>query len=101
MKKFAVLVFPKTGSYDAITGSIPYSLLYLISGIKGFEFRIIDQRVEKNWKKQLLIQLKKAPLCVGISSMTGPQIAHALEVSKFVKSHSAYCLGRNPPFNSS
>lgn len=54
---------------------------------KGYDVKIIDQRIEKEWKNLLLSELKKSPICVGISSMTGTQILNGLEIAKFVKSH--------------
>jgi len=50
---------------------------------------VIDQRIEPQWEAELLDELKKGPLCVGISSMTGPQLRYALAASKLVKAHSS------------
>jgi len=44
--------------------------------------------VEKDWKYILRNELVKGPVCVGVTSVTGGQIRHALEVSKFVKENS-------------
>ena len=91
MKKRVVLVYP-----DIIKGwqarprvGIPISLLSLATPSidAGYDVKLIDQRVEPHWKVILEDELKKDPLCVGISSMTGPQLRYALEVSKLVKEY--------------
>ncbi|MBW1742057.1 MAG: B12-binding domain-containing radical SAM protein [Deltaproteobacteria bacterium] len=51
----------------------------------GYKVKIIDQQIKPQWKRLLLAELKKKPLCVGITCMTGPQIWFALEVSRIVK----------------
>ncbi|MDO8748123.1 MAG: cobalamin-dependent protein [Candidatus Omnitrophota bacterium] len=86
-----VLVYPKSGVYDAIIKDLPLSLLYVASIVykKGYEVKIIDQRVELNWKEKLINELRKEPVCVGISAMTGTPIKYALEVSKIVKLYSS------------
>ena len=85
--KSVVLFFPKTG-FEVLKGAIdlPLSLLMIASTIRDdFNVRIIDQRIDKHWKKNLISELDKDPLCVGISSMTGGQIACGLEVAGIVK----------------
>ena len=56
---------------------------------RGYEVRILDQRVEPDWRAILRQELEKRPVCVGVSSMTGPQIRHALEISRMAKAHGA------------
>jgi len=84
-----VLFYPKTG-FDIGAGiTPPHSVLSIAAEIKDdYEVRIIDQRVEPSWKEALAKELKKNPLCVGVSSMTGMQINFALEASKMVREHS-------------
>ncbi|MFC1658628.1 B12-binding domain-containing radical SAM protein [Candidatus Omnitrophota bacterium] len=50
-----------------------------------FKIAIIDQRVERNWKCQLVNLLKEAPVCIGISAMTGKQIKGGLLASEMAK----------------
>ncbi len=86
-----ILVQPKVGFIDKVVyeTTIPLALLSISRLIKNeFTVTIIDQRVEKNWRKKLLKELKKQPICVGLTSYTGKQIAYALEISKFVKQNS-------------
>ena len=78
-----VLVFPKTGTMDVrgVMVEVPQSLLCISAYLEkaGLSVKVIDQRIEKDWKK---ILQKSAPRFVGISSMTGKQIHYGLEVSK-------------------
>ncbi len=84
-----VLCYPKTGFDMKFFRSLPLSVLAVgATLVKDFEVKIIDQRVEKNWKGKLKRELNNLPLCVGISSMTGSQIGYALQMSKFVKENS-------------
>jgi len=83
-----VLVFPRTGPMDikGILIEIPYGVLFIASYLirEGFSVKIIDQRVDKNWKESLRKEAVNAKL-VGISSMTGKQIFYGLEIAKFVR----------------
>ena len=91
MSKRIVLVYPHVSAGWQIqpTVAIPMSLLCLAAPVmnEGYNVKIIDQRVEPNWRLILQQELEKEPLCVGISSMTGPQLRHALEISALVKEY--------------
>jgi anaerobic magnesium-protoporphyrin IX monomethyl ester cyclase len=82
-----ILVFPRTGMDKKAWGCcLPLSLLHVASTIAGeFDVKIIDQRVDADWKKTLTSLISDRTICVGISSMTGRQICNGLEISKFVK----------------
>ena len=69
---------------------MPLSLIYAARTIQreGFDVVLIDQRLQKDWRKAVVDELRKGPLLVGISVMTGMPIAHALEISRFIKEHS-------------
>ena len=68
---------------------LPLSLLTIATPLDraGYGVSIIDQRVDPLWKKHLTEEIKKQPICVGISSMTGPQIKNGLEASGLVRQH--------------
>jgi radical SAM superfamily enzyme YgiQ (UPF0313 family) len=51
----------------------------------GYDVKIIDQRVQPQWRQILEEELKRRPVCVGISSSTGPQLRYALEASRLIK----------------
>ena len=91
MKKRVILVYPNivTGWQARPRMAMPMSLLCIANPAieAGFDVKIIDQRVEPRWKAILMQELKDKPLCVGVSSMTGPQLKYALEISRIVKEH--------------
>lgn len=82
-----VLIFPKTGFDVGATVAPPHSLLTIAAPLKnsGYKIKIIDQRVNSNWKDELMLELKSNPICIGISSMTGSQINFALEAARLVR----------------
>lgn len=90
MKLDAVLIQPRTGIWDTMSLRVPESLL-AVSAMpvsRGYNLVILDQRVEKNWKEKLEKYLKDNPLCIGITSMTGEQLKHAIEIIDFIVARS-------------
>lgn len=86
-KKGIILIYPTTGfAIKGLSIDIPVSLLTIASTIiESYSVKIIDQRMDPNWRRTLELELKTNPICVGISSMTGPQLTYALEISKIIK----------------
>ena len=86
MKKTIIFIYPKTGP-NLIKP--PFGAMALATRFKEeeFDFEFIDARLEKYQKKLVDIFRKKQVLFVGTSAMTGPQILHALQISKFIKDH--------------
>ena len=82
-----VLVYPKTGfDIKGVSVDLPLSLLTIASTVSDrYSVKIIDQRTDKNWQQSLINEVLSKPLCVGITSMTGPQIEYALKITKLVK----------------
>ena len=68
---------------------LPLELIAIGSPLarKGYRVRIIDQRVDAEWRETLNRELAHNPVCVGVTSTTGPQLRHALDVSHIVKAH--------------
>ena len=91
MSKCVVLVYPHVikGWQARPIVALPMSLLCIATPVlnAGYDVKIIDQRVEPRWRSILKEELQKDPLCVGVSSMTGPQLRHALDISKIVKEY--------------
>ena len=89
MARSVLLVYPRVTSGWQVQPrvEIPMGLLCLAGPLaeSGYDVRILDQRLETDWRASLRRELEHRPVCVGVSSMTGPQIRHALEVSRFVK----------------
>lgn len=86
-----VLIQPKVGLWDNILSksSIPLSLLRVSTfAHKNHDIKIIDQRLNKKWQNALKKELKKGPLCVGITAMSGSSIKYGIEVSEIVKNES-------------
>jgi len=64
---------------------LPFGLLATsILVQKEFLITIIDCRVEGDWQEKLIYELKKKPLCVGISVIAS-QVHHSLQISRFIK----------------
>lgn len=89
MKKDVILIYPEgrlIGNFPnqkghKYTQTLPISLLpmaYVLAN-NGYNPVIIDARVE-----DYRIDISKA-ICVGISSMTGIQIANGLEIAKYIR----------------
>lgn len=68
---------------------LPLNLLTVATPLDraGYTVKIIDQRVQLNWREMLEEELRQGLICVGISSMTGPQIRNALGISRLVREH--------------
>jgi len=96
MNKKIVLVQPIAGFWGKLSGKVglPSALLSIsmLLDKEGYEIKIIDQRIEKEWEEILKQELAQKPLFVGVSSMTGTQILNALEVSKVVKKNGGLCV---------
>jgi len=82
-----VLIYPKTGLDLGSTVAPPFALLTIAAPLlkKGIRVKIIDQRVDKTWSKQLRAALESKPVCCGISTMTGTQIHFSIEVAKIIR----------------
>ena len=67
--------------------TIPHGPLHLAAPIveKGYTVKIIDEVVEDNAGNELRKNLKRNPICVGISSMTGMQIKNGLKFAEIVR----------------
>ena len=86
----ALFIYPKTGLDIGGTISPPFGTMFAGSILdeENYDVKIVDQRIESDWKSKVSKELKKNPVVVGISCMTGPQIHHAIETAKFVKKES-------------
>lgn len=85
-----LMVYPKAGRYEAVFKDLPLSLICAanIAYDKGYEIKLIDQRIDANWKKTLRKEIEKQPYFVATSAMTGFPIKYALEISKFIRQNS-------------
>ena len=84
-----ILFYPRTGlDVKKVSVGLPLPLLAVASEIvRDFSVKIIDQRVDDDWANTLIEEVKKRPLCVGITAMTGHQIFHGLAASRIVREY--------------
>jgi anaerobic magnesium-protoporphyrin IX monomethyl ester cyclase len=82
---FVLLVFPKASEEQINFISPPLSILYVGSYLEkeGINVTYIDLRIQT--MEDLINELKKEPLAVGISSMTGFQLIGTLEILRLTK----------------
>jgi len=64
------------------------SLLQAASLLQDFDVLLVDQRLEEDWRRRLDEALAEAPVAVGITTLTGPMVVHALEMASYVKARS-------------
>ena len=85
-----VLVHPSASAGRSVQPwcDLPLELIAVGSPLvrAGYRVRIIDQRIDAAWRESLDRELARGVVCVGVTSTTGPQLRHALEVSQAVKS---------------
>jgi radical SAM superfamily enzyme YgiQ (UPF0313 family) len=86
LDQLCVLIYPKTAEVEFSHPDVPYSILFLGSYIKanGIEVKLFDQRITSN--KEILQFIESYPVThVGLSTMTGPQIIFAMDLSRKIK----------------
>ena len=67
-------------------GTVPSGLLAVAAPLtERYRVTLIDQRVEKHWRRRLDEALSRSPLVVGVTTMTGKQIRDALTVARLVR----------------
>ena len=78
---------PRSGWQAQRRVELPLGVLCVATGLvrKGYNVRIVDGFASSNWRKELLDAIREKPLCFGVTSMTGPQIPHALQACKLVR----------------
>lgn len=82
-----ILIYPKTGIEFRL--NIPFSVLFVAAPLvaKSYDVHILDQRVfsKKEFFQRLNDLIRGDVICVGISSMTGPQIKYGLEIARMIR----------------
>jgi radical SAM superfamily enzyme YgiQ (UPF0313 family) len=78
---------PRSGWQAQRRVELPLSLLCPATPLarKGYDIKIIDEFANPHWKKELREAISRKPICFGVTSMTGPQILHALAACRLVK----------------
>lgn len=82
-----ILVMPRSGMDFASSVAPPHALLCVAAPLiqAGYNVKIIDQRVDGQWREHLKEELNHRPVFVGVSAMTGTQIHFAIETAKIVR----------------
>lgn len=86
--KNIILFQPAIGYMDAMRTkpSLPLSLLHAASFIsRHYKVKIIDQRIEKNWKGVLKESISKDTICAGVTAFTGMMLKEGIKFSKYIK----------------
>lgn len=86
MEPLCVLIYPKTAEIEFSHPDVPYSILFVGSYLKanGINVKLFDQRLTSN--KDILQYIESNTVThVGLSTMTGPQIIFAMELSRKIR----------------
>jgi len=78
---------PRSGWQAQRRVELPLSLLCPATPLarQGYGIKIIDEFANPHWKKELREAISRKSICLGVTSMTGPQILHALAACRLVK----------------
>ncbi len=83
-----ILLQPKIGYIETLSyiESPPLGLLYSVANIpKTINVKIIDQRVSKNWQKEIDDYVNNNTICFATTTATGEQIKYMLDLCKYCK----------------
>ena len=85
-----LLAYPAGKRDDREPDRPPLGLLTVAGPLveQGMEVCLLDERAEKDFDSRLAEELKKRPICVGISSMSGRHISGAMRISQQIKAQS-------------
>jgi len=86
-KPSVLLLYPKTGMDFGSTIAPPHALLTIAAPVlkAGYTVKLLDQRTQIITPQLLEEYLGAETVCVGISSMTGTQVRHALHLAQMVR----------------
>ena len=89
-KNRVILIFPDPKMRGQKADRPPLGILTVAAPLvkKDMDVCILDERVEPDFDTRLSEELKKGPVCVGISSMSGRYITSALRISRLIKQQS-------------
>ena len=88
--KKILLIQPRHGVWDGIYIRFPESVLSIaaLPHAEGYDVTILDLRVTPNWEDVLQSYLAdNKPICVGITSLTGPSLKDLLKSVEIIKEH--------------
>lgn len=78
---------PRSGFQAHRRVELPLSVLCPATTLDrlGYRVRIVDQFADPSWESALEAALAERPICLGVTSMTGPQLLRAAEISRRAK----------------
>ena len=78
---------PRSGWQAQRRIELPLSLICPATPLdrQGYRVRIVEAFDNPRWKSELNQALDEKPICFGVTSMTGPQILHALRACELAK----------------
>ena len=83
-----LLIYPKLG-FDVQDVSVELPMGYLCIAAQllqeGFHVTILDQRVESNFNEKFETAIRRNPVFIGLTLITGRQIWHALEIAQNIR----------------
>jgi radical SAM superfamily enzyme YgiQ (UPF0313 family) len=81
-----VLIQPKATPQRELS-CLPLGLLSISRLLvdEGYKIKIINQVINNRWESDLQAELKKNPICVGITAMIGDTILSGIKTSKLIK----------------
>ncbi len=82
-----ILVQPIANRFDKVTTRVPNGLLAIaaLPEKSGYSVRIIDCRIDDNWRRTLKDSIDDKTVCVGITCSTGKMIFSATEIAGAVR----------------
>lgn len=86
-KPHVILLYPKTGVDFGSTVAPPHSLLAIAAPVLKacYSVQLLDQRTQNITEDILKDLISPNLICVGISTMTGTQVLHALKLAKMIR----------------
>ena len=85
MKRNIVLVQPRIGDMDLFRDrpTPPLGLLCAAAKVSPeIEVRVVDQRTAPDWRGRLAAAVDPGTVAVGVTSLTGRMLRHALEAAR-------------------
>ena len=82
-----ILIQPYTGTWDEMSIRLPEGLLSVaaVPVSKGYDVRIIDQRITNTFEQDLDASVGPETKLIGVTAITEQQIKYALNVTRIVK----------------
>ncbi|MCX5796511.1 MAG: radical SAM protein [Elusimicrobia bacterium] len=87
LKPNVLLLYPKTGMDFGSTIAPPHAVLAVAAPLlkAGYRVTVLDQRTQAITQETLKTHISSELLCIGISTMTGTQVRHALRLARMCR----------------